>query len=322
MNRNDFRQLLSRTKLVLPPMCGYTDYPYRRILAKFGGEILCTEMIKAKAFFFKNDRTLKMLARSEEEPFTGVQLLGSEPEVMAKAAKVCQDMGFSFVDINLGCPVKKVISKKEGGALLKDLEQIRRILEAVRQVITIPLTVKTRLGFKSGEFTALKIARIAEEIGLDAVTIHGRSIEQKYSGKVDWTKIAEVVRSVNVPVIANGGIDNGVMAKEMLVQTGALAVMPGRAILGDPWLIGEILHHLHGTAIEHHRSVKRVKETALEHFDSMVQFYGERSACLCMRRFFSLYFKGIFRISVIRKNLGGLNSRSDFLSMLKAVETR
>ena len=107
----------------------------------------------------------------------------------------------------------------------------------------------------------------------------------------------------------------------MLVQTGALAVMPGRALLGDPWLIGEILHHLHGTAIEHHRSIKRVKETALEHFDSMVQFYGERSACLCMRRFFSLYFKGIFRISVIRKNLGGLNSRSDFLSMLKAVET-
>ena len=321
MNRKDFRQLLSRTKLVMPPMCGYTDYPYRRILAKFGGKILCTEMIKAKAFFYKNDRTLKMLARSEEEPFTGVQLLGSEPEVMAKAAKICQDMGFSFVDINLGCPVKKIISKKEGGALLKDFEQIRRILETVRHAVTIPLTIKTRLGFKNGEFSALNVAKIAEEIGADAVTIHGRTVEQKYSGKVDWAKIAEVVRSVHVPIVANGGIDNGVMAKELLIQTGALAVMPGRAILGDPWLIAEILHHLHGTAIVHHRSVKRVKETALEHFDSMAQFYDERCACLCMRRFFSLYFKGMFRISVIRKKLGGLNSRSDFLSMLQEIET-
>ena len=321
MNQDDFKQLLIRTKLVLPPMCGYTDYPYRKILAKFGGKILCTEMIKAKALLTKNERTLKMLARSQEEPFTGVQLLGSEPEVMAKAAMICRDKGFSFVDINLGCPVKKVISKKEGGALLKDFDQIERILKAVRKVLPIPLTIKTRLGYKTGEFSALIVAKIAEEIGVDAVTIHGRSVEQKYSDRVDWSKIAEVVRSVKVPVVANGGIENGVMARKVLLQTGALAVMPGRALLGNPWLIGDILHHLHRKGIEQHRSVKRVKETALEHFDSLVRFYGERPACLCMRRFFSLYFKGISGISLIRKNLGNLNSRSDFLSMLAEVKS-
>ena len=188
-------------------------------------------------------------------------------------------------------------------------------------MITIPLSVKTRLGFKNGEFTALNVSRIAEEIGVDAVTIHGRTVEQKYSGMVDWAKITEVVRAVHIPVIANGGVNDGAKAKEVLIQTGAVAVMPGRAILGDPWLIEEILHHLHGSPIKHRRSLKWVKETALEHFDSMAQFYGERCACLCMRKFFSLYFKGIFRISVVRKKLGCLNSRSDFLSMLKEVET-
>jgi len=317
-----FKRLLIRTKLVLPPLCGYTDYPYRRILAKFGGEILCTEMVKAEALLIENKRTMKMLARSKEEPFTGVQLLGSEPKVMAEAAVICQDMGFSFVDVNLGCPVKKVLSKNEGGALLKDCRQIEKILKAVRKALTIPLTIKTRLGFKTTESNVLTVAKIAEEVGINAVTVHGRSVEQKHLGPPDWNKIAQVVDTINVPVIANGGIDNGLIAQKVLLQTGASAVMPGRAILGNPWLVGEILYHLHGKAIEHHRSIRKIKEIALEHFDSMTQFYDERLACLIMRRFFSFYFKGIPGILAIRRRLVNLNSRSDFLGLLDEADRK
>ncbi len=316
MDQSDFKKLLIQEKLVLPPMCGYTDYPYRKILARFGGSILITEMIKARAILINNERTMKMLVRSEEEPCTGAQLLGSEPEIMARAAIVCQGLGFSFVDINLGCPAKKVLSRQEGGALLKNPDQIGRILRAVRQAIDIPLTIKIRLGFWTKELTALVVARIAEENGVDAITVHGRSVEQGYSGLVDLQRIKEVAQSVSVPVIANGGIGNEFVTREILQQTGAIAVMPGRAILGNPWLIGEILHQLHGREIGQYRSIDKIKETALEHFNSLAKFYNERSACLSMRRFLSLYFKGTPCVVEMRRKLNALNSRSDFILLL------
>ena len=320
MKRDEFNNLLLQTKLLLPPMCGYTDYPYRKVLAQFGGKILCTEMIKAKALLMGTEQTLQMLMRSEDGAYTGVQLFGSDPQIMAEAARKCQDMGFSFVDINLGCPARKVMKKKEGGALLKDLPQIKKILQAVRKAISIPLTIKTRLGFKRDEFTALPLAQMAKEIGVDAMTIHARSIEQKYLGTPEWEKISEISATVKMPIIANGGICNGAIAKQVLHQTGAVAVMPGRSILGNPWLIEEILYHLQGTPKGRPRTIQTIKEIATEHFSIMAQFYDERTACLNMRRFLSFYFKGFRGVATFRKKLPSMNTQSDFLFLLEQIE--
>lgn len=322
MNRHTFQDLLKKEALILPPLCGYTDFPYRCILAKFGGKIFYTEMVKAKALLRKSAKTMKMVVHGGDGIITGAQLVGCEPEIMAEAAQFCQEKGFSFVDINLGCPVRKVVSKKEGGGLLKDDKQINRILQSVRQSLTIPLTIKTRLGVKKEEINILSIAKMAADAGVEAIAIHGRTLDQFHKGPADWEKIAEVVNTVSVPIIANGGIDSGSMARQVLAQTGAAAVMPGRAVVGNPWLIEDILFHLHGKPQDHPRSKEVVLEIVREHFLNMVQFYNERIACLSMRKFISFYFKGFSGISSLRRKLAFLHTEADFLSLLQEIEEK
>lgn len=285
----------------LAPMAGITDPPFRSISRDFGCSLGFTEMISAEGLVRRSPASLHYLKRfSDETPFA-VQIFGSKPEIMAEAARICADSGADIIDINMGCPAKKILRNGAGAALMKDPAKIKRILNRVRSAISAPLTIKMRSGWK-GDLNAPLIAAIAEGEGVDAVIIHPRTVEQAFSGKADWSVIRKVKRSVRIPIIGNGDITNAYEAVEMQEQTGCDGVMIGRTAVGNPWIFREIDCFRRTGERPADPDPQERKRVVENHWEKDLLFYNSRALKLFKIRL-PWYTKGLRGSSAFRREI-------------------
>ncbi|HUS99784.1 MAG TPA: tRNA-dihydrouridine synthase [Candidatus Thermoplasmatota archaeon] len=314
-----FIKILREKKLLLPPLSGYTDYPFRVILAKFHSPFIITEMANARGIVQKNPRTMQILKIAEGNQYNGVQLVGSIPESMRKAAEIVCDLGFDYIDINMGCTARKVACRGEGISLMKHEQRASEIVAAVADTVTIPVTCKMRLGISKQSINVVSFSQKLVDAGAVALIIHGRSGEKKFGLPVDLGIIKESVKALPAPVVANGGIYTGSDAQQMIQATGAAAVMPGRGLLGNPWVIPEIL-----SSVSNQRytppTLQQKKDTCLEHLDLLVQFYGERRAVLKMRSILPHYFSSCLFLKDLKKDVTQMTHANHIPALLEWVQ--
>lgn len=299
------------TPVFVAPMAGVTDRPFRTLCKYFGAGHAVSEMMTA-------DKTLRMSKKSlyranfdgEIAPISA-QIAGSDPDELAEAARYQVRNGAQIVDINMGCPAKKVCNKLAGSALLKDEELVARILDAVVAVVDVPVTLKTRLGYLNGHENIMRVAKRAEEAGIAALALHGRTREDMYLNTARYELIKEVKQLIRIPLIANGDIDSPEKAKYVLDYTGADAVMIGRAAQGRPWIFREIAHYLETGNKLAAPSIAEVKEVLLGHLNELYQFYGEYSGCRIARKHIAWYTKGLHSSNEFRQNMYKVESTAE-----------
>lgn len=311
-----------KNQIVLAPMAGISNSSFRRIIKEFGCGLIYAEMVSDKAISYGNEKTIKMLYMTEDERPIAQQIFGYDVESFKTAAKfIYENMKPDIIDINMGCPVPKVALRAQAGsALLKDPEKVREIVSAVVESVPIPVTVKIRSGWDSKSINAPLIAKICEEAGAKAIAIHGRTRSQGYSGNVDLDIIKEVKKSVKIPVIGNGDIKSCYDAKHMLEYTGCDAVMIGRGVLGNPWLVKECVDYLE-TGIEPEKvSIKEKIEMIKRHLSLLNDQKGEKLACLEMRSHFAWYLKGMPNVNKTKIKLQQAIRVSEVLEILKEYE--
>ncbi len=284
----------------LAPMAGVTDKAFRETVRSVGGLHVWTEMISDKALTYMNSRTLEMLDLSGEASPRIVQLFGSEPEVMAKAAALAVERDAEIIDINMGCPTPKIVKNGEGSALLQDLPLAQRIAEAVVKAVEVPVTVKMRLGWTAERIVAPELAKRVEAVGIQMVSVHGRTREQFYAGTANRDWIKKVKEGVSIPVIANGDIFSPQEAKTVLEATGCDGVMVGRGSLGNPWLIPQINVFLNKGVLLEEPSLEQKLKVATEHFERVLNYKGERIGLNEMRKHAVWYIKGIRNAAQMR----------------------
>jgi tRNA-dihydrouridine synthase B len=280
-------------KVILAPMAGITDLTYRLLAREQGCALVYTEMISAKGLLYNNKSTWEMLPREGEGRPLAVQLFGSEPEVMAAAAKIVATFPVDIIDINMGCPVAKVVKNGEGAALMKDPDRAARIVAAVAGAVSLPVTVKIRKGWDKETSNAVAFARQMEEAGARAIAVHGRTRSQMYGGKADWHVIREVKEAVSIPVIGNGDIWEPTDAARMLAETGCDAVMLARGTLGNPWLISRTVAYLASGRLLPPPAASERLAMALRHLDLLMAHKGEERGVREMRKFAAWYLKGL-----------------------------
>lgn len=295
------RDLEIEKNIFLAPMAGVTDLAFRHTVSDFGAGLTYSEMVSAKALHYKDKRTARLLATSEEEPLFAVQLFGRDPEIMAEAAGTL-DMA-DVIDINLGCPAPKIIKNGEGSALLREPELVGKIVRAVVRTAKQPVTVKIRSGWDETCINALEIAKVAEESGASAVMVHGRTTRQQYSGRADWGIIGEVKKALNIPVIGNGDVASPQDALMMIEKTGVDGVAVGRGTLGRPWIIGDIIRFLECGEEASERGFEERVRVAMRHFERMVEYKGEKMAVLEARKHAAWYLKGIPGAAEMRRKV-------------------
>jgi nifR3 family TIM-barrel protein len=311
-------KLSLKTPVFQSPMAGCTDIAFRLIARKFGLELAFTEMISAEALVRKSKRTLPLLRRIQHDNPLGAQLVGHNPASMGEAAAMIEDLGFEILDLNFGCPVRKVTGPGAGSALLQRPDLAQKIFKNVlAHVKKIPVTVKMRAGFSdpTGK-EALIIARLAEEQGLAAVTVHGRTRAQGYAGKADWNVIGLVKKSLKIPVFGNGDIFFPEDAKRMMERTGCDGVAIGRGALGNPWLYSGI-HSVLSGRVPKEPTLKEKKRTALEHVRLEVQYEGERMGVLHSRKIAAWYFKGCPSVAPFRDKINRATNLKKLVSLIK-----
>jgi tRNA-dihydrouridine synthase B len=279
--------------LILAPMAGVTDRPFREICKQHGAGLAVSEMVASNPALRQHPKTLLKANHQGESGLRSVQILGTNPEQMASAALFNVAQGAQVIDINMGCPAKKVCSVAAGSALLKDEDLVKKILDKVVRAVDVPVTLKIRTGWDRQNRNALRIAQIAEQAGIAALTVHGRTRACKFEGQAEYETIKAVKQSVNIPVIANGDIDSPEKARWVLKTTGADAIMIGRAAQGNPWLFDQIHHWVNfGKAIEK-PSIKMIQPVLLNHLDKLYSFYGNASGVRIARKHIGWYFKHI-----------------------------
>ncbi|WP_019518695.1 tRNA dihydrouridine synthase DusB [Faucicola boevrei] len=280
-------------RIWLAPMAGVTDNPFRRLAKSFGAGHAVSEMMTSDATLFANHKTLYRANFDGEIAPISAQIVGSEPTRLAESARFQVANGAKIIDINMGCPAKKVCNKLAGSALLKDLDLVKKLLEATVKAVDVPVTLKTRLGFENGKENILTVAKIAEDMGIQALTIHGRTREDKYFGQARYELITKVKQNLTIPVIANGDIDSPQKAKAVFDMTGADAIMIGRSAQGKPWIFEEISHFLQTGEILPNPTIDELKEIVLTHLQELYAFYGEYSGCRIARKHIAWYTSGI-----------------------------
>jgi len=281
------------TPVVLAPMSGVTDMPFRRLVKGFGAGLVVSEMIASRAMIHAARKTMKMATHCADEHPMSVQLAGCEPDVMAEAARLNEDRGAAIIDINMGCPVKKVTNGDAGSALMRDENLAARLLEATVKAVKIPVTLKMRTGWNDDDRNAPRLARIAQECGIQAVAVHGRTRCQFYKGRADWPFIAEVKDAVEIPVFGNGDVMTVDDAVRLLSDSGADGVLVGRGTYGRPWFLQQVSHFVQTGERLADPSIAQQMETVLEHFDAIVSHYGERPGVKIARKHLGWYSKGL-----------------------------
>ena len=304
---------------VLAPMAGVTDLPFRKLCKEQGAGLICMEMVSAKAISFHNKNTEALMEIAPEEHPVSMQLFGSEPELMAEVAKNIEERPFDILDINMGCPVPKVVNNGEGSALLKDPEKIVRIVKAVSSAISKPVTVKLRIGFENVPVDIVDIARRIEDAGAKAIAIHGRTRQQYYSGKADWDTIRRVKEAVSIPVIGNGDVDSPMKAEAMIRETGCDAVMVGRAVRGNPWIFRELNHYFATGELLERPSVEDIREMILRHARAQIDLKGEFTGIREMRKHVAWYTSGMRHSAGLRRESNQISSYEELDELLRML---
>lgn len=304
--------------LILAPMAGVTDLPFRLLCKEQGCGLMYTEMVSAKAILYKNRNTGPLMeVRPEEEP-VALQLFGSDPEIVSNIAAQVEDGPYAFIDINMGCPVPKIVNNGEGSALMKNPKLVEEILTALVKKVKKPVTVKFRKGFDDDHINAVEIARIAESCGVSAVAVHGRTRAQFYSGKADWDIIRQVKEAVKIPVIGNGDIFTPEDAKRMLDETGCDGLMIARGAKGNPWIFSRTLHYLETGELLGPPDKEELKETILRHAQLQIQFKGEYLGLCEMRKHLSWYTVGLPHSSSLRNDVNQTETWEDFYNLIQS----
>lgn len=298
---------------VLAPMAGVTDMPFRTLCKEQGAGLICMEMISAKAISFHNKNTIALMKIDPCEHPVSMQLFGSEPELMAEVAKSIEDKDFDILDINMGCPVPKVVNNGEGSALLKNPELIVQIIKSVSSAIQKPVTVKVRIGFENAPVDIVEIARRAEDAGAAAIAVHGRTRQQYYSGTADWDIIRQVKEAVSIPVIGNGDVDSPLKAEALLKQTGCDGVMIGRAVRGNPWIFREMNHYFQTGELLPRPSSEEIREMILRHARAQIALKGEFTGIREMRKHVAWYTAGM-------RHSAGLRRASNTIESYEALQ--
>lgn len=300
--------------IILAPMAGITDLAFRKLCKEQGAGLVETEMVSSKAIYYNDEKTLKMLNTDGEKRPISIQIFGNEPDVMAEAAKFLNDKA-DIIDINMGCPAPKVVKNGDGSKLLLNLDLVKEIVESVVKVSKVPVTVKIRKGWDEEHIVAVEAAKIIEKAGASAITIHGRTRTQFYSGNADWDIIRKVKESVSIPVIGNGDIIDGKSAKDMFEKTGVDGIMIGRATLGNPWIFKEISAYLKD---EEYIPPKKeeILETIFNQYNMLVAEKGEYTAIREMRKHISWYVKGMNDASEIRSKINLMENKEEIFKIL------
>ncbi len=301
---------------ILAPMAGVTDEPFRRLCKEQGAGLLCMEMISAKALMYKNKNTKALLQIHPDEYPVSLQLFGSDPEIISEQAKRIEHLPFQVLDINMGCPVPKVVRNGEGSALMKQPELVYEIVSQTVKAISKPVTVKIRKGFDDDHVNAVEIAKIIEEAGASAVAVHGRTREQYYSGKADWDIIRQVKEAVSIPVIGNGDVTSGESALAMREQTGCDGVMIGRGAQGNPWIFSALLEYEKTGVMPPRPDNKMIKETMLRHARLQIEYKGDFTGIREMRKHVAWYTKGLKGSSKLRDAINQVESYEELVALL------
>lgn len=306
--------------LILAPMAGVTDLPFRLLCKEQGCGLMYTEMVSAKAILYKNRNTGPLMeVRPEEEP-VALQLFGSDPEIVSDIAAQVEDGPYAFIDINMGCPVPKIVNNGEGSALMKNPKLVEEILTALVKKVKKPVTVKFRKGFDDDHINAVEIARIAESCGVSAVAVHGRTRAQFYSGKADWDIIRRVKEAVSIPVIGNGDVTDAASAEALVEQTGCDGIMIGRGAEGNPWIFKQILHYMETGETLARPTQHEVKEMMLRHARMQVEYKGGAIGIREMRKHVAWYTAGFPHSAKLRAAINQVESLQALEQMLNEWE--
>ena len=305
--------------LVLAPMAGVTDLPFRLLCKEQGVGLICMEMVSAKAIYYRNKNTESLLDIHPDETPVSLQLFGSDADIMSEMAKKIEERPFSILDINMGCPVPKVVNNGEGSALMKNPELVREIVSKMSKAIHKPVTVKIRKGFDEEHVNAVEIAKIAEDAGAAAIAVHGRTREQYYSGKADWEIIAKVKEAVSVPVIGNGDVTDADSAIRMMKETGCDGVMIGRAVQGNPWIFREVLSQINEGIVLPRPTMEEMRDTIIRHAKLQLEYKGEYTAIREMRKHVSWYTTGLPNSAKFRKYVNEMETLEELIETVEKL---
>jgi nifR3 family TIM-barrel protein len=301
---------------VLAPLAGITNLPMRLLAKRAGCGLVCSEMISSNGLVYGSEKTVQLLDSAPEEKPLSVQIFGSDPRILADAARIVQDSGADIVDINFGCSVKKILKSNSGAALMKDLPLTGRILDSVRQAISIPLTVKIRSGWEPSGKQAVEIARLAEACGVDAIAVHPRSATQGFRGKADWSIITAIKKVLTIPVIGNGDVTVPEDALRMMDETGCDGVMVGRAAMGDPMIFGRMLAVAHGRPTAATVDSQRI-DMMMGYLRDSVRYFGEKTACRMMRSRLCWLVKGMRNAGQFRSAIRFITSEAQAMELIR-----
>ena len=305
--------------IILAPMAGVTDKAFRNITKPFGVGLMYTEMVSGKGLMYKNKKTQRLLDIEDSEGIVATQLFGHDSEILAETAKEAQENGAMMIDINMGCPAPKIVNNGDGSALMKNPSLAGEIIKTVKSAISIPLTVKFRMGWDEDSINAVEFAKIVEESGADAITVHGRTRKQFYSGKANLEIIKAVKEAVSIPVIGNGDIVDGKSAKYMLEYTNCDAIMIGRGAQGNPWIFKEVSEYLKSGKILPPPSITERINTMLAHLDLLIKYKGERIGILEARKHMAWYLKGVHGGAPLRVEINKATTEVEMKNIIFSV---
>ena len=305
--------------IILAPMAGVSDLPFRLLCHEQGAGLVCMEMVSAKAIYYNNKNTDQLMEIHPDEGLASLQLFGSDPAIISEMAKRIEDRPHAFIDINMGCPVPKVVNNGEGSALMKNPKLVEEILTALVKASAKPVTIKIRKGFDEEHVNAVEIAKIAESCGVAAVAVHGRTREQYYSGHADWEIIAKVKAAVSIPVLGNGDVDSALKAEAMFKETGCDGILIGRAAQGNPWIFREVTEYLKTGIIIAPPTNEEKKQTILRHAALQLEYKGEYTGVREMRKHLSWYTVGMPNSAKFRQTINTMETMEQLVESVERI---